>query len=151
MTQVGDIPAAMKKWKGIIKKNPDMKCCRDLEALGGTVFAFAHLIETRQVIGTAFCDDKSAQKISVPEMAAVLRNKHACTFYIWSEKDDSVSFEAHFVYSQDKTKVISMVCADHTTGMIGFLTDFTMLPTVLSQLMKLDTQIEKSENFPKIK
>lgn len=44
VTQVGNITAALKKWKNILSKAPDIMRNADLEKHGGTVFAFSNLI-----------------------------------------------------------------------------------------------------------
>ena len=130
ITQIGDLTAAFKKWKNIYKTNLELEGCEDLETLGGTVFAFAHLIATRQTIITRFCDEKFIETITVPEMADALRNRNVCTFYIW--------FEIHFVVNEEKTRIENIVCADHTAALICFIDDRTMLPVVLTKLMKLN-------------
>lgn len=147
-TQVGDIPAAMRKWESIVSQGPELMRHPELKKYGGTVFAYSHMIKTRHTIAMKFYDEKNTRDLENEELASRLSMRHACIFYITSANESSVAVQIIFGFNEQQTEIENIICIDHATGMVYVLPDGKMLNSVLKKIMLInDNQLKISYEF----
>ena len=142
VTQVGDQAAALARWNELVSKGPAILKVPDFLEHGSIVFMCANLVETHHTIALNHFNEKNIKDVTIPEMADRLRDRHAGIFYIKSINGD-FDFQIYFVFNKEQTAVECIICVECKIGMIYFLDDFSILPTVLNKFMALDQFLPK--------
>lgn len=142
--KLGDMEAALKRWKATVIKGPELLRMGNMPLYGGIVFSCMHLFEGRQTVIMAFHKEDTIGAEWPEVLKERILNRHTCLFEA-SSFDYKIHFQVLFIFNEQQTGIESIVCMDFTIGALYSLDDASKIFGVLMRYIGLDkSKVEKA-------